>query len=75
MNTVCLAQRHIIYSIVTCNMLSQTESLSKEQKAIFFFPAKAIIRRRFACSQFSFELPKNEKTSHQIYLFYLIRRN
>ena len=36
MNTVCLAQRHLIYSIVTCNVLSQTESLSKEQKAIFF---------------------------------------
>ena len=36
MNTVGLAQRHLIYSIVTCNVLSQTESLSKEQKAIFF---------------------------------------
>ena len=43
MNTVCLAQRHLIYSIVTCNVLSQTESLSKEQKAIFFFQRKLLL--------------------------------
>ena len=73
MNTVCLAQRHLIYSIVICNVLSQTESLSKEQKAIFFFQRKLLLDEdSHALNSVSNYL---EKTLHQIYLFYLIRRN
>ena len=34
-NAVCLAQSLVIYNIVTCDVLSETERLSKEQKAIF----------------------------------------
>ena len=34
-NAVCLAQSLAIYNIVTCDVLSETERLSKEQKAIF----------------------------------------
>ena len=54
-------------------MLSQTESLSKEQKAIFFFQRKLLLDEdSHALNSVSNYL---EKTSHQIYLFYLIRRN